>query len=151
SRPASRVLAPTAACSKATSRSTRAPAAILSCSTPSSGSRTAPRPRKKPTSSPAPPRASTPGEITIGHRSDSGAAAIGPHPRPRHHHGGGGGGGHGEGGGGGPAAPVVASPKAQLIPRSLAAVPPRIAMRSSSLRPGIDMTWSTGTLFHGNG
>src|SRR5215467_10390610 len=37
------------------------------------------------------------------------------------------------------------------MPSSLAAVPPRIAMRSSSLKPGIDMTWSTGTLFHGNG
>ena len=30
--------------------------------------------------------------------------------------------------------------RAQLIPSSFAAVPPRIAMRSSSLRPGIDMT-----------
>ncbi len=39
----------------------------------------------------------------------------------------------------------------QLIPSSLAAVPPRMVMRSSSLRPGIDMMWSTGTRFHGNG
>src|SRR6516164_1804963 len=41
--------------------------------------------------------------------------------------------------------------RAQLIPSSFAAVPPRIAMRSSSLRPGVDMMWSTGTRFHGNG
>ena len=37
------------------------------------------------------------------------------------------------------------------IPRSFAAVPPRILIRSSSLRPGIDMIWSTGAVFHGNG
>src|SRR5207249_11022936 len=37
------------------------------------------------------------------------------------------------------------------IPRSFAAVPPRILIRSSSLSPGIDMTWSTGAVFHGNG
>jgi hypothetical protein len=37
------------------------------------------------------------------------------------------------------------------IPSSFAAVPPRIAMRSASLKPGIDMIWSTGTRFHGNG
>jgi hypothetical protein len=38
-----------------------------------------------------------------------------------------------------------------LIPRSCAAVPPRILIRSSSLSPGIAMTWSTGAVFHGNG
>ncbi len=37
------------------------------------------------------------------------------------------------------------------IPRSFAAVPPRILIRSSSLSPGIDMMWSTGAVFHGNG
>ena len=37
------------------------------------------------------------------------------------------------------------------IPRSCAAVPPRILIRSSSLSPGIAMTWSTGAVFHGNG
>ena len=37
------------------------------------------------------------------------------------------------------------------IPRSFAAVPPRILIRSSSLSPGIAMTWSTGAVFHGNG
>ena len=37
------------------------------------------------------------------------------------------------------------------IPSSFAAVPPRILIRSSSLSPGIDMTWSTGAVFHGNG
>jgi hypothetical protein len=47
--------------------------------------------------------------------------------------------------------PALREAPAQLMPRSLAAVPPRMAMRSSSLRPGIDMMWSTGTLFHGNG
>ena len=34
---------------------------------------------------------------------------------------------------------------------SRAAMPPRIAMRSSSERPRIDMMWSAGTRFHGNG
>jgi hypothetical protein len=29
------------------------------------------------------------------------------------------------------------------MPSSLAAVPPRMAMRSSSLRPGVDRIWST--------
>ena len=43
---------------------------------------------------------------------------------------------------------VIAYP---TIPRSFAAVPPRILIRSSSLSPGIDMTWSTGAVFHGNG
>jgi len=37
------------------------------------------------------------------------------------------------------------------IPRRCAAVPPRILLRSSSLSPGIAMTWSTGAVFHGNG
>jgi hypothetical protein len=37
------------------------------------------------------------------------------------------------------------------IPSSFAAVPPRILIRSSSLSPGIDITWSTGAVFHGNG
>ena len=59
SRPASRRSAPTAACSRATSRSTRAPAAIRCCLTLSSGWRAAPRPPKRPTCSPAPPPAST--------------------------------------------------------------------------------------------
>ena len=54
SRPASRISTPAAACSKATSRSTRVPAAIRYCSTPSSGSRVAPPHPKKPISSPAP-------------------------------------------------------------------------------------------------
>ena len=48
-----RISALTAACSKATSRSTRAPAATRYCSTPSNGSRAAPQRRKKPISSPA--------------------------------------------------------------------------------------------------
>src|SRR3984893_6045804 len=59
SRPASRISAPTAACSRAIFRSTRARAAIRCCSTRSSGSRAAPRRRKKPISSPAPRRGST--------------------------------------------------------------------------------------------
>ena len=46
------------------------------------------------------------------------------------------------------AASVLAYPS---IPRSFAAVPPRILIRSSSLSPGIAMTWSTGAVFHGNG
>ena len=32
------------------------------------------------------------------------------------------------------------------MPSNLAAVPPRIAILSSSVRPGIDRMWSTGTL-----
>jgi predicted TIM-barrel fold metal-dependent hydrolase len=56
---ASRTSARTAACSKATSRSTRARAAIRCCSTPSSGSRAAPPHRKRPISSLAPRRGFT--------------------------------------------------------------------------------------------
>jgi hypothetical protein len=37
------------------------------------------------------------------------------------------------------------------MPSSFAAVLPRIAILSSSLRPGVDRMWSTGTRFHGNG
>lgn len=43
---------------------------------------------------------------------------------------------------------VIAYPS---IPRSFAAVPPRILIRSSSLSPGIAVMWSTGAVFHGNG
>ena len=38
-----------------------------------------------------------------------------------------------------------------LIPISFCAVPPRMAMRSSSLRPGVDSTRSTSVAVHGNG
>ena len=56
------------------------------------------------------------------------------------------------GGQGTGAAPVARSALAYpSIPRSCAAVPPRILIRSSSLSPGIAMTWSTGAVFHGNG
>src|SRR5207302_1278094 len=45
----------------------------------------------------------------------------------------------------------LAPPRYALIPRSLAAVPPSIATRSSSLRPGVPRMWSTDVLVHGNG
>ena len=50
---------PTAACSKATYRLTREPAAIQSCSTPSSGWRMAPRQPKRLISLPVPPHGFT--------------------------------------------------------------------------------------------
>src|ERR1051325_10501832 len=71
SKPASRASAPTAACSRAISRSTGGPAATPSCSTPSSGSRAAPPPRKRPISSPAPRRAFTASEFSPRHPGES--------------------------------------------------------------------------------
>ena len=38
-----------------------------------------------------------------------------------------------------------------LMPISFCAVPPRMAIRSASLRPGVDITRSTSVLVHGKG
>ena len=42
-------------------------------------------------------------------------------------------------------------PAQPAIPSSRAAVPPRMAIRSSSVRPGVLSTRSTSVLVHGNG
>jgi hypothetical protein len=43
------------------------------------------------------------------------------------------------------------TPVQAAMPSSRAAVPPRIAIRSSSLNPGVLSTRSTSVLVHGNG
>ena len=43
------------------------------------------------------------------------------------------------------------APAQGLMPISFCAVPPRMAIRSSSLSPGVDITRSTSVLVHGNG
>ena len=48
-------------------------------------------------------------------------------------------------------APIGARRDYTLMPSSFAAVPPSIAMRSSSVRLGVARMWSTEVFVHGNG